>query len=327
MAVTSLPTTLTDLTTSPPLLALSAVILALALLGLYVGYARLLDVGSMLALHEAKYFLFKTLRRKLHISNKPRVLNETEALPGAEASTDAARLNLRRTRKALSSDGGGDDTPSAIAHDLHSILEELKSQNFIDEEQGSVDYERLAGSLLWQYYLEQVHRLHKCESLTFADLQEAKSFWINIYNSLTIHGLIDASRKKTSEADRKASPDASGVELPATVLALTAFWEEVAYRIGTEVFTLDDIEHGILRCNRPHPSNAAKQTTYFAPGDARYATSSPSSSSWPLIYFFLHTEHATAWRDSTLACTLRSCAAASAAPRSACTRQTTWSVH
>jgi hypothetical protein len=227
----------------------------------------------MLALHEVKYFLFKSLRRKLNMKNHPRVLNEIDddqsTLLG---SSTTERPNLRRTRKGSNIDAAGDsDSPSAIAHDLHSILEELKSQNFIDEEQGCVNYEGLAGSLLWQFYLEQVRRLQKCggETLVFKDVPEAKSFWINVYNSLTIHGLIDASRKKESASKQRTAPDVVTVELPSTVLALSGFWEEVAYRIGTEVFTLDDIEHGILRCNRPHPSNASKQSTYFASGDLR----------------------------------------------------------
>ena len=40
------------------------------------------------------------------------------------------------------------------------------------------------------------------------------------------------------------------------------FWKRMAYRIGNNnefVFSLDDIEHGILRANREHPSRKQSQ--------------------------------------------------------------------
>jgi len=46
------------------------------------------------------------------------------------------------------------------------------------------------------------------------------------------------------------------------------FWAKMAYKIGKngQVFSLDDIEHGILRGNRPHPSSSHPQ---FSPTDDR----------------------------------------------------------
>lgn len=49
------------------------------------------------------------------------------------------------------------------------------------------------------------------------------------YNTLTIHGVISQN------------------ELPESVLKVKQFWRTTAYRIGGHVFSLDDIEHGILR--------------------------------------------------------------------------------
>ena len=36
-------------------------------------------------------------------------------------------------------------------------------------------------------------------------------------------------------------------------------WKASAYNVGGFVLTLDDIEHGILRGNRPHPASTSKQ--------------------------------------------------------------------
>lgn len=51
----------------------------------------------------------------------------------------------------------------------------------------------------------------------------------DIYNCLTIHGL------------------ASAEQLPASVLELSEFWKCTAYSINGMLFSLDDIEHGVLR--------------------------------------------------------------------------------
>lgn len=51
----------------------------------------------------------------------------------------------------------------------------------------------------------------------------------DVYNALTIHGLATAG------------------QLPKSVLDVTNFWKSTSYSIGGMVFSLDDIEHGILR--------------------------------------------------------------------------------
>nr|XP_054757856.1 uncharacterized protein LOC129263970 [Lytechinus pictus] len=43
-------------------------------------------------------------------------------------------------------------------------------------------------------------------------------------------------------------------ELPRTVLEVQDFWKTSSYLIAGQVYSLDDIEHGILRRNKPHPS-------------------------------------------------------------------------
>lgn len=52
---------------------------------------------------------------------------------------------------------------------------------------------------------------------------------LNVYNGLTIHALVQYRRKVSS------------------VLEIAAFWRAFAYNIGGLVYTLDDLEHGILR--------------------------------------------------------------------------------
>ncbi len=52
---------------------------------------------------------------------------------------------------------------------------------------------------------------------------------LDVYNALTIHGLAECD------------------VLPQSVLNVQLFWKMTAYNIAGHVFSLDDIEHGILR--------------------------------------------------------------------------------
>ena len=78
-----------------------------------------------------------------------------------------------------------------------------------------------------------------CSSLTVDE---------DIYNALTIHGLATAP------------------SLPASILDLAGFWNVTCYNIGGLTYSLDDLEHGLLRGNKPHPSTGM---ACFQPGDGR----------------------------------------------------------
>ena len=54
-------------------------------------------------------------------------------------------------------------------------------------------------------------------------------YYTDVYNALTIHGLAVAD------------------QLPSSVLDIAHFWQVTAYNIGGLVYSLDDIEHGVLR--------------------------------------------------------------------------------
>ncbi|CAK4694071.1 hypothetical protein AeMF1_019790 [Aphanomyces euteiches] len=65
--------------------------------------------------------------------------------------------------------------------------------------------------------------------------KDRQVFFINIYNTMVLHGVIEIGLPQTSEQYK-------------------SFEKEVAYRIGGMNFSLGDIRHGILRCNRKPPS-------------------------------------------------------------------------
>lgn len=51
----------------------------------------------------------------------------------------------------------------------------------------------------------------------------------DLYNALTIHGIVQLSN------------------FPKSVLDLNQFWKTTAYKVSSDIYSLDDIEHGILR--------------------------------------------------------------------------------
>jgi Protein of unknown function, DUF547 len=63
------------------------------------------------------------------------------------------------------------------------------------------------------------------------NLRAAKAFWINLYNLLTLHGVIQGRVRQT-------------------VLEVPGFTKRFVYRVSDFDFSLDDIEHGVLRGNR-----------------------------------------------------------------------------
>ena len=54
--------------------------------------------------------------------------------------------------------------------------------------------------------------------------------------------------------------------LPRSVLDLAGFWNVTCYNIGGQIYSLDDLEHGLLRGNKPHPSTGM---VCFQQGDQR----------------------------------------------------------
>ncbi|XP_066294101.1 uncharacterized protein [Branchiostoma lanceolatum] len=123
-----------------------------------------------------------------------------------------------------------------VSRDLQRLMNRMKGEHMVAGGRG-VDYEALRDSELFKDYLWRTLELRSVDLSTLQDAGEKKAFFINIYNALNIHGLVQCK------------------QLPSSVLDVRQFWKTTAYNIGGLSFSLDDIEHGILRGNRPHPSS------------------------------------------------------------------------
>ncbi len=120
-----------------------------------------------------------------------------------------------------------------LSADLKKTLGRLQGA-FFNAERGTVNYEAMKKSEGFSHYLQLAGSLKSFDLETLKSDAEKKAFWINIYNILIIHGVIE-------------------FQIRGSVLDITNFFGRISYDIGGNSFTPDDIEHGILRQNRPHP--------------------------------------------------------------------------
>ena len=119
----------------------------------------------------------------------------------------------------------------------HTLFEQVLQQ-YVDG-QGGVDYAGLKKSNALQPYLDQLELVYP-DSLEAA---EAVSFWINAYNAYTLKLIVDNYPVRSI---REITP----LRLKGLSLAIPKINSPFEYklaRIGGKTYSLDDIEHGILR--------------------------------------------------------------------------------
>ena len=129
---------------------------------------------------------------------------------------------------------------------LTLAMADLKGQ-FIDAEAGVVRYGAIRGSEPFERYRDLTSGLRSFDLRSLETRGQRLAFWINVYNTMVIHGVIELGlRNSVKECPR--------------------FFDRIVYEIGGRRFSLNDIEHGILRGNRRHPYGLFK---LFRKGDPR----------------------------------------------------------
>ena len=131
------------------------------------------------------------------------------------------------------------------------LPDELESiwRQFYDAQQQTLDYRALAGERAYENLRMLARALNMARPQTLVNPVEQYCFWINVYNLMVIHGILE-----------QGNPD--------SVRSIRGFYENTRYGVGEQIFSLDDIEHGILR------GNASKYFGLIAPF-ARWDTRLP----------------------------------------------------
>lgn len=141
--------------------------------------------------------------------------------------------------------GNSPDT-QAVAARLRQGINALKG-SFFDLETGHVNYAAMKGSDAYGQYVAAAADLAHLDLSHLHTQHEKLAFWINLYNALTVHGIIALDIRESVREQRD-------------------FFKTVAYQVGEYSFSLDDIEHGILRRNQKRHLFARP---VFKTGDAR----------------------------------------------------------
>lgn len=127
----------------------------------------------------------------------------------------------------------------------------------------TVDYKGMSVNPAFERYCELAIQLQRVELLSLSR-EEKLAFFINIYNALVIHGYLRLGA-------------------PTNMWQRYRFYNYVSYLIGGEVFTLQDIENGVLRGNRKGVAQLLKP---FSKTDPRLQVALPDAE--PLIHFALN---------------------------------------
>ncbi|TRZ01052.1 hypothetical protein DNTS_033667 [Danionella cerebrum] len=149
-----------------------------------------------------------------------------------------------------------------LAESLRNLILKLYSDH-LSEDGKMVNYEALSSSVFFERYCDLAVQLQRMELLSLSR-EETLAFFINIYNTLVIHGNLRLG-------------------FPRNIWQRYRFFNYVSYFIGGQLFTLQDIENGVLRGNRKGIAQFLKP---FSSSDPRLQVALPEVE--PLIHFALN---------------------------------------
>ncbi|XP_037775237.1 uncharacterized protein LOC119572288 [Penaeus monodon] len=148
---------------------------------------------------------------------------------------------------------GSVSPPDAV--DLTSRLMQQLVDGWVSQDGRQVAYAALEQSPFYTRDFQEFRSLLKAMDPARMQEVERKTFFINLYNLLTIDAILSMD------------------SLPRSTLSVTQFWRRYGYQVGPYTLHLDDIEHGILRGNRAHPTSG---DVMFASDDPRRVLTLPA---------------------------------------------------
>jgi hypothetical protein len=87
-------------------------------------------------------------------------------------------------------DGTLEKPPEDLPAQLRQAIGELEAK-FFDLDAGRVNYQAMKGSSEYDAYLQKAALLRNFDVNQLKERQEKLAFWINLYNTMVIHGVID----------------------------------------------------------------------------------------------------------------------------------------
>ena len=154
-------------------------------------------------------------------------------------------------------------TAPAVAEDLRKRISQLYGKH-LSPDGRAVDYAGLSRAGEFTDFVRAAAELQTVNLESFrGHLAAATAFFLNLYNVMVVHAIA------------LMGP-------PTTSWQRLRFFDRVAYRIGPWRWTLNDLEHGVLRANKLAPYHLSRQ---FGQGDPRLRLAVPRVD--PRIHFGL----------------------------------------
>jgi hypothetical protein len=116
-----------------------------------------------------------------------------------------------------------------ISQKMLGAIKELKANYYTSN--GTIDYDSLKTSDKYSTYKDLTANLRDFDLSALREEKEKLAFWINLYNTIVVDGIISCGVRNS-------------------IKEITGFFTKIKYIIGGLRFSPDDIEHGILRCNK-----------------------------------------------------------------------------
>lgn len=127
--------------------------------------------------------------------------------------------------------------PMLLLNRLAKMWSKLESKHL--NEEGMVDHATLrCDDLYWKFEVEvcEIQRVN----LKIMDDVERMAYIINLYNLMIKYAFVK-------------------VGIPATNSTRATFFDDVSVNVGGDIFSFNDLEHGILRANTRHPYQLTKR--------------------------------------------------------------------
>lgn len=141
-------------------------------------------------------------------------------------------LNARAEVRPLNADGTAGDSQA-----VWDVVERIKGavppvQDRYLDVKSTADYAALKQSPEWRRLRAETARLRAVNLQSLSSPSAKTAFWINVYNVLVADGIVSLRVRSSVQKTRD-------------------FFRSACYDVGGAVFNLEEIEHGLLRGNRP----------------------------------------------------------------------------
>lgn len=193
-----------------------------------------------------------------HVTHDLPFVDDAKTLYRLQQHAAPSVLNTRR----IWADRVGE--PMATLRALKKQLEALEEAHTTDAD-GTVDAAALAADARFAAFEEATCEL-QAEGMGLARMEEATrlAFCINLYNMAVRHAFF-------------------ALGTPRTGLQIRAYFDTAKYNVGGLLYSLNDLENGVLRCNERAPLHFSVP---FRRGDPRLAACLPTKE--PRVHFALN---------------------------------------